>query len=243
MAAIARWFGGDARGALEDARLAIELAQQIGHRRAEAIARHGAYQFSHSLMEFDTALGHAERALVLARQIDAPRFEAEALAFRGELSRSTGRRAQALDDLRHALAIAGATGMAYMGPVFLGMLARAADDPAARNAALAEAEALLASNSLAHNHLLFRCDAIDACLDAGDPAGALRHAAELQSRTQSEPLPWSDFFIARCRALAAHGADARAAAVKAELTRLRLEGQRMGLLIAVVAIEAALRAD
>ena len=95
MAAIARWYSGDTRGALEDAQAAIDLAARIGHRRAEAIAHHGAYQFSHALMAFDAALEHAEHALKLARQIDSPRFEAEALAFRGELLRTTGRRAQA----------------------------------------------------------------------------------------------------------------------------------------------------
>jgi DNA-binding SARP family transcriptional activator len=240
MAAITRWYGGDTRGALEDARDAIDLAARIGHRRAEAIAHHGAYQFNHSLMAFDAALGHAERALVLARQIDAPRFEAEALAFRAELAHITGRRAQALDDLRHALTIARATGMSYMGPIFLGMLAVAADDPAVREEALAEAEALLASNALAHNHLLFRRDAIDACLEAGDPAGVLRHAGELEAKTRSQPLPWSEFFIARGRVLATHGATAQPPTAKAELLRLRQEGQRLGLLVALGAIEAAL---
>jgi len=242
MAAMTRWYGGDTRGALDDAQAAIELAARIGHHRAEAIAQHGAYQFSHSLMVYDAALGHAERALVLARQIDAPRFEAEALAFRGELRRCTGRRAEALDDLRQALVIARATGMAFLGPVFLGMLAVAADDPAARNEALAEGEALLAGNSLAHNHLLFRREAIDACLDAGDAAAALHHAVELERRTRSEPLPWSEFFIARGRALAARAAGADGSAATAELARLHEDGQRLGLLGAVVAIDAALAA-
>src|SRR5947207_2014647 len=37
MAAMTRWYGGEGRDALEDARAAVELAAQIGHRRAEAI--------------------------------------------------------------------------------------------------------------------------------------------------------------------------------------------------------------
>lgn len=239
MAAIARWYGGQTRGALEDAQSAIELAARIGHRRAEAIARHGAYQFSHALMAFDAALEHAEQALKLARQIDSPRFEAEALAFRGELLRTTGRRAQAREDLRQALRIARATGMAFIGPLILGMLVRAADDAPTRDEALAEAEALLADNTLAHNHLMFRRDAIDACLETGDTAGALRHAAELEQRTRAQPLPWSDFFIARARLLAAHAADPQAAATQAALARLGEDGRRMGLLVAIDAIDAA----
>lgn len=239
MAAIARWYSGETRSALEDALSAIDLAARIGHRRAEAIACHGAYQFSHALMAFDAALEHAEQALKLARQIDSPRFEAEALAFRGELLRTTGRRPQAREDLLHALRIARATGMAFIGPLILGMLARAADDAPTRDKALAEAEALLADNTLAHNHLMFRRDAIDACLETGDTAGALRHAAELEQRTSAQPLPWSAFFIARARLLAAHATDPQAAATQTALAQLREDGHRMGLLVAIDAIDAA----
>jgi DNA-binding SARP family transcriptional activator len=240
MAAIARWYGGQTRPALEDARAAIDLAVQIGHRRAEAIAHHGAYQFCHALMDFDSALRHAEAAIDLARQIAAPRFEAEGLAFRGELRRTIGQRAQARDDLRQALAIARATGIAFLGPVFLGMLARAEDDPIARDQALSEGEALLADNGLAHNHLMFRRDAIDACLDAGDCAGALHHAAALERRTRPEPLPWADFLIARGRALAAHAAGARTSTAATALGPLLALSRSLGMLVDAVALDAAL---
>jgi DNA-binding SARP family transcriptional activator len=236
MAAITRWYSGQTLAALGDAQAAIDLTVQIGHRRAEAIAHHGAYQFCHSLMDFDAALAHADHSLRLARQIGAPRFEAEALAFRGELLRTTGRRGAAVDELQHALAIARASGMAYFGPVILGMLARAVDDMSLRERSLAEGEALLADNALAHNHLLFRRDAIDACLESGDAAGALHHAAELQTRTRTEPLPWSEFLVARAKALAAGAAMSREACEQA-LQR----GQELGLRVAVVELQAALR--
>lgn len=237
MAAITRWYAGQTRAALDDGQAAIELAAQIGHRRAEAVAHHGAYQFSHALMDFDAALMHADRSLLLARQLEAPRFEAEALAFRGELLRTTGRRGQAVDELQRALAIARASGMAYLGPVILGMLALAADDTSLRERSLAEGESLLADNALAHNHLLFRRDAMDTCLESGDLSGALRHAAEMQTCTRAEPLPWSEFFVARTRALAAGVAMSRDA-----LEQARQRGQDLGLRVAVVALDTALRA-
>ena len=240
MAAITRWYEGDTRAALIDAQAAIGAAAELGHRRAEAIAHHGAYQDSHSLMQFDAALAHADRALLLARQIQAPRFEAEALAFRGELLRMRGERVAAVQEVHHALAVSRATGMAYMGPIFLGILARASDDPVERAEALREAETLLAINRLAHNHLLFRRDAIDAALEAHAWDEARRHAAALEACTRAEPLPWSEFYVARGRALARHGEAPADSGTREEMRRLRTEGECMGLLEALVAIDAAL---
>jgi hypothetical protein len=204
------------------------------------IAHHGAYQHNHALMQFEAALAHADRALLLARLIEAPRFEAEALSFRGEVLYARGERVAAMQELRHALAISRATGMAFMGPAFLGMLARVSDDPLERSEALSEADTLLASNGLAHNHLLFRRDAIDVALDARAWEEARRHAAALEERTRAEPLPWSDFYVARGCALARRGEAPADVGAQLELRRLKKEGERMGLLQALVAIDAAL---
>ena len=54
------------------------------------------------------------------------------------------------------------------------------------------------------------------------------------------PLPWSDFFIARGRALAAHGSGKRDDETMQELRRLRDEADRDGLKTASPAIEEAI---
>jgi hypothetical protein len=125
------------------------------------------------------------------------------------------RRPEALSDVSEALTISRETGMAFIGPMILGILALTADDPRARNEALAEGEALLASGSPSHNHLQFRRGAIDACLDAEDWSGAEFHSNALETYTHEEPLPWSGFFVARGRALAACGRGRRDAALMA----------------------------
>jgi hypothetical protein len=153
--------------------------------------------------------------------------------------RITGRRGQAVDDLQQSLAIARATGMAFMGPVILGMLALAAEDLGLREGSLSEGEALLASNGLAHNHLLFRRDAIDACLETGDRAGALRHAMALRAFTCTEPLPWSDFLVDRACLLATPDSPV---ARSEQAEKLRRQGEALGLLVALPAIDAALAA-
>jgi tetratricopeptide (TPR) repeat protein len=244
MMAFTRWLTGDTRGALADADAAVEAAARVGHRRAEMIGHHAAYFCRHALMDFETAFMHAEAALALSRQLGARRFDAEALACRAELHRLAGRRAQALADADEAVRISRETGTAFVGPFTLGALALATHDPAVRKQALDEGEALLRAGAVSHNHFLFRRDAIDACLGAGDWEGAERSAAALEDYTRAEPLPFSDFYIARARALASHARRSIAAtALAAELGRLCETGERLGLRVALPGIEAAMREE
>jgi class 3 adenylate cyclase/tetratricopeptide (TPR) repeat protein len=241
MMAFTRWLTGDAKGALADAEAAIAAAAKVAHRRAEMVGHHAAFFCLHALMDFDRAASEADAALALSRQLGARRFDAEALACRAELHRLAGRRAQALADAEEAVKVSRETAPAFLGPFTLGALARTTDDPAVRQQALREAEALLEAGAVSHNHLLFGRDAIDACLDAGDWQAAERYAAALESYTRLEPLPFSDFYVARGRALAALGRRSMEAAPLAmNLARLHAEGEQLGLLVALPAIERAL---
>ena len=240
MMALARWFVGDTRAALDEALGSIAAAARVGHLRAQMIAHHAAYFCCHSLTDWPEAWGHAERSLVLARQLGARRFEAEALAFQAELHRVAGRRPEALADVGRALAISRETGMAFLGPVILGVLALATEDEAVLAATLAEADELLAPGAIGHNHLLFRRDAIEACLHVGAWDGADRHATALEDYARREPSPWTDFVVARGRTLAAQGRGVDGPTLMAGLLRLRGEAERLGHLDTLPAIGAAL---
>jgi len=91
-----------------------------------------------------------------------------------------------------------------------------------------------------HNHLWFYQFAIDVTLKNEAWSCVERYAAMLEDFTRAEPLAWSDFFIARGRALAAVGRGRRDAALMTELAHLRSEADRVGLIIALPALEAAL---
>jgi tetratricopeptide (TPR) repeat protein len=238
MAAIAGWYAGKAKEAIAEAEEAISSAARIGHHRAETIGQHAAWFLSYSRGEFAAALTHAERALILARQIKARRFEAEALAFRGETLRAMGQRAGALSDLHQALEISRETGMAYMGPIYLGLLARATDEPEARAGALKSAEDLLPTSPISHNHLIFRMVAIDASLESGNWAEAERYAADLESYTAPEPSPWADFYIARGRLLAQAGRGEDSAELRAKAAALIAQARSLGLDLAVRELKA-----
>src|SRR5262249_2309812 len=103
------------------------------------------------------------------------------------------------------------------------------EDETRRRAALSDGEALLQGNNLAHNHLLFRRDAIEASLLLRDWDGAERHAAALEDFVRPEPLPWTAFLAARARAFAAFGKGCPDDQLDRELQRLRIEGERLGI--------------
>ncbi len=243
MMAFARWFCGDVIGAARDADAAIEAAVRVGHRRGEMIAHHAAFFARHALMEFAAAKRHAEAALALSRQLNARRFDAEALAFRAELYRLDGQRTRALAEAEEAVKITRETGAAFLGPFALGALALATDDPSVRSKALDEGAALLRAGAVSHNYFLFGRDAIEVCLNVGDWERVERFAAALEDYTRAEPLPLSDFYVARARALAAHARGSLPpAAVSAALDAARETGTRLNVRIALPAIDAAIAA-
>jgi class 3 adenylate cyclase/tetratricopeptide (TPR) repeat protein len=241
MMAFTQLVAGDTHGALAAAEEAIATARRVGHLRAEMIGHHGAWFCRHSLAEFDAARVHADAALALSHHLGARRFDAEALAFQAELHRRAGRNREAVAAAEEAVEITRDTGVAYIGPFALGILAMATDDRAAREDLLTAAEAILDAGAVSHNHLLFRRDAIEICLDDQDWGRAEHHAAALAAYAQREPSPWSTFVVARRRALVEFGRGDRGAGVKEELLRLRDEAKRLGLLIALPSILEALK--
>ena len=115
-----------------------------------------------------------------------------------------------------------------------------AGDAAVREAALDEGEAALREGSVSHNYFWFYRFAIDALLSANDWGRVERYAAALEEYTRDEPLEWTDFYIARGRALAAFGRGKRDDATVKEVQRLRDEADRVGLESALPALEDAL---
>jgi len=190
-------------------------------------------------MEFERAAASCEGSLRVAREIPGPPFQAEAFVFWGDVHRLAGRNNQAIVDLEEALRISRRTGMAYLGPWYLGLLAVATEDPQVRAAALDEGEAILTSNGVSHNHLQFRRYAIDACLAGEDWAGAGRHADRLEEFTAAEPLPWASFFAARGRALAMYGTGDRSSSLRAKLQGLSEQGRGFGFIEPSRSIDAA----
>ncbi len=175
-------------------------------------------------------------------QLGAARFEPLRLNCLAKILRAMGRRAEALPLLRRSVEASRATSLAFSGPSALGALALTTDDPEERREAVEEGESLLRAGSVAHNHFRFYRDTIDAALRAEDWDEAERLAEALTAFAAAEPLPWTSFYAARGRALAAWGRGERGRDGRSSLDRLAAEARAAGLLLALPALERVLAA-
>ncbi len=192
--------------ALADAESAVQLASRIRNPRSELLPLTTAV-FVHLDIRGDTQTARPlmERCLNLAREIGSRALEAWGLIWLARIDRVRGDPARAIGNLRTALQICNAGVMHFCGPIALGTLALTTADPDRRRSALAEAEDVLNAGALSHCHLWFYRDAIEVSLIDGDWQAVERYAQAMQGYCSAEPLPWSEFFAARGRVLAAFG--------------------------------------
>jgi tetratricopeptide (TPR) repeat protein len=220
--------------AIEDGLAAAAMAAKVSHHRAEQLGYILAGRVEIELGRSDDAREHLERALAIARRIGAGNFEAQSLCLLGQLCAAQDRMDEARQNVEQAMTVVRKVGMTFIGPTVLAVHASLSDDRASRSAALKEAETILDSGCVAHNHFWFAQIAIDQALAAGKWDEAERYARRLEDYTRRQPLPWPEFIVAQARGLASWGRGARDAALTAEMTRLRAVALKAGLVGAVV---------
>jgi tetratricopeptide (TPR) repeat protein len=226
--------------ALAVAREAIALGERVGHKRAMIVALNAVMEVSASRGPSPAARHEVERGLALARELGARRFEANCMMAQALQLLSAGGPESALPVLERALEIARRSGIGFVGPRILALLAAHTGEEVRRKALRAEARALLAAGAPGHNYFWFYRTEIEAALDAGDLEAADEAARSLAARTSAEPLPWSDFWIRTARALVGRARGAPAADVEAELRALLAEAERCGMLAPAQRLRAAL---
>lgn len=221
---------------------AMELVQRVGDLRGELLVHLVASSTLLLRGRTEESREHAKRTVEHAERLGARRFHAEGLGLIGHSYVLQGDRAEGRRLAEEAIAIARETGMAYCGPVLLGILARATDDFRQRADALREGEALLADGSVSHSYFEFYANAIEVSLDAQAWSDARRYAQALGDYTREEPVPMSNLVIERGLVLADIGegrkTDRTVSALNALLARCR-EAQTIAL---AKRIESALAA-
>jgi class 3 adenylate cyclase/tetratricopeptide (TPR) repeat protein len=231
-----------ARSAVDIGLQGAALAARLSDPRAEMLSRAliGAVA-ARTLGDFDLAAVHLAASRELAEKLGAKRFFGQALGDAALNALGQGDREHARNLVHEAMASVGEAGRLFYGPAMYGVLARASDTPAQRMEALREGEALLDAGAVSHNHFWFGASAIEVMLEEGDWNGAERYCARLESYTAREPLPWSDFVIARGRALARFGRGDRSVELRTSVAGLRETAVRAELNVALPALDAALR--
>jgi hypothetical protein len=134
---------------------------------------------------------------------------------------------EAGERIERALALARETGMGFCGPMLLGLRARLLDGTREREQCRAEAEALLAQGCASHNVIDYHRQGIEDALARSEWPRGLEHAAALDAYTRAEPLPYSDFLIARARVLIGLASRPADQGLREDLARLRADAKRV----------------
>ena len=203
-----------------DALAAIKLATDVGHPRAQLLGLQLAGYVCAELGELEKSDRLLYQALELALAMQANNFHAQILRWLAWNAHLVGNRHTAVTYTAEAVQVVRKVGMTFIGPAVLAVEAALTDDEARSEALWIEAEAILDSGCVAHNHFWFAQIAIGQALREGAWDRADHYASRLESYTQHEPLPWANFLIAKGRTLAAWGRGERDAALTGELQRL-----------------------
>jgi class 3 adenylate cyclase/tetratricopeptide (TPR) repeat protein len=218
---------------------AVTIARRLALPHAQMFALESLALVRLNRGESEPAAIAADASLKLAREIGSRRFESILLWVLGRLAIRGGDRDAARRHYREVRTIMESMGIGgFIGALLCAGEAQVADAPETVRRALAEGEGWLAQGSLGHCHYWFRADAIDASLALGDPDAALHHCDALAAYAAAEPLPWSDFHVARGRALVAWRRR-RDDAARADLEALRARAVALGLVPALSSIVAA----
>jgi tetratricopeptide (TPR) repeat protein len=219
---------------------AIEIGERVGHHRAALIVHFSASQLYFDTGEFSKAEMHLDRMKALIERIGTRRFMARGLHHKGRIRLAQGNRHEAAKLCRSAMKISHETGTGYCGALILATLARATDNADERTDALSEGQRLLDEGCLSHNYYEFYIEGMEGALERRDWELVERYAEALKAFTSIEPLPRTEFLIARARALAAFGRGSRDDVTMQELKCLRDEAERVGLKTALSALDKAL---
>ena len=204
-----------------DGLAAVKLAVEVGHPRAQLLGLELAGYVNAEMGKIEESNQLLKQGHDLAQSLHADNFAAQSLHWLARNALTDGDRLRAKTYAAQAVQIVRKVGMTFIGPAVLAIEAVLTDDEALSQAILKEAEDILDTACVAHNHFWFAQTAITHALQNGTWDRAERYAARLEVYTQSEPLPWSDFLIAKGRALAAWGRGERSTVCVRELRRLK----------------------
>ncbi len=222
---------------------ALAMAARLRNPRAEMMARaqmvmlDGCVRGNHR-----EGLPRIDRALALARAQGSRRMEAMVWFFRSLLLMRAGDLVAARSESVHAFELIGSdtNALAFVGPQLYGLQALLSTDASARRKALASGQALLMPKALSFNHFVLLDFAIQSSVEGADWDEAWRYCDALEAFCAAEPLPLTDFMVARGRALVRHGRGEGDAELVQQLQLLRQQAADSEMSFYLISIDKAL---
>lgn len=188
-------------------RAAGEAAVALSHRNAEAMVTESLGMVL-GWMGDDAAAAMLERAIALSHAAGMKRFELVSRVALAGVRRRAGERDEALALARQGWSMCVEVGAeAFAGPLALIEIAASTADADEAEAAVAQAEAILAAGAVAHNQLFGYPELIRLRLQQGRHGDVLRLADALEHYVRDEPIFWARHYAqaARARVRAAQG--------------------------------------
>jgi len=225
---------------LDDCNAAIDLVTRIGQARGELIARSTSSWIFLDKCELSAAEQHARKGLEAIKVIGARRFIPLFNDVIARIRLLADDREGALDLLEESWNISKEASVAFAGPVILGAIALATNDPGRRFEVLRQGEAILREGCASHNHFRFYRDAIEVSLREHLWDDARHYTRALEKCFGAQASAWSDFVIARGRVLAAVGSERPEEQTFKLLRQLRDHGLSVGMAAMLPQLDQAL---
>lgn len=225
---------------LDDCKATFDLVKSRGQARGELIARSTSSWIFLDKGEFPAAEYHAKKGLEAVNVIGARRFIPLFNDVIARLRLLAGDREGALNLLEESWRISREASVSFAGPVVLGAIALVTTDPKRRRQALQQGEEILRGGCASHNHFRFYRDAIEVSLHDRLWDNAKQYATMLESCFGAQASAWSDYIIARGRALAEIENNRPQEASKPRLRQLRDHGLECGMRASVPQLDEAL---
>jgi class 3 adenylate cyclase/tetratricopeptide (TPR) repeat protein len=223
--------------ALHEALFAVERARLMTQPRAEMISHHACAFILAELGRDADMLAQVAEARRLTHELEAWRFESENLFLMAGAYLRAGRREDARTGLVTALDIAKRCGMAYFGATILATLARTEADPIARHKTIEEAEELLSTIAISHNHWFGRRELIELGWELRDLDTIDFHTSALESYNRREFSPLQEAVVRRGRVFARVLRGDRSADLAAEITNLKSITEKSGSILLSIGLE------
>lgn len=231
-------FLGDVEQGLRNSLESVQAAARVSHDRAEMNALAGVCGAAYALGDVVQLETSVERGMELSRKLKAHAWEPFWLGYQGVIYHFRGDRRLAQELLETA--VQSESARPFIGAMLFGLLSMVTDESATRSRALEAGERLVQDGCMGECTLEFYFHAMEVGLQLEEWLEVERYAQALEDYTRAEPLPWSDYLIARSRALAAFGRGKRDKATVLEFQRLIEKAEHLHLKITIPALENAL---